>query len=188
MSRKQKVEGKGRAPVPHPFALRSKDPTTWRETAARMLPELAASIAAVDTPYLMWFDIRSAFERAYDADPPDESLIRRIYAFCDWCVDAPQGATAQDDLFTCVAGCFLEHIAEHPKARADMPRWFTLEDVQQAKQIFSHHIGERSFAALEAEFRAKGRGFASAKSAKSASRSPRGPAAPAAPGRRPSRR
>jgi hypothetical protein len=65
----------------------------WRETAYELLPELAEKITdpEIDTPYLLWFEIRDAFARAYDASPRDESLISRIYQYADWCMTAPRG-------------------------------------------------------------------------------------------------
>jgi hypothetical protein len=42
-----------------------------------MMPELAATIAAVETPYSLWFALWDAFRAAYD-EPLDHSLIARI--------------------------------------------------------------------------------------------------------------
>jgi len=119
-----------------------------------MLPELGEAVANAETPYLLWSELHGAFERAYDALPRDKSLIGRIYAFSDWCARAPRGDTAADDLLTCVAVCFLEHIPEHPAARWDMPAWFTLEELLASRAIFSYHIGDRAFLALADYFRA----------------------------------
>lgn len=53
----------------------------WRETAYELLPELGEKITdpEIDTPYLLWFELRHAFERAYGSSPRDESLISRIF-------------------------------------------------------------------------------------------------------------
>ena len=119
-----------------------------------MLPELAEQIHEAESPYNLWRGyIGPAFERAYDAEPRDESLIRRTFLYYDWCARAPRGETASDDLLTCVCVCFLEHIPEHPAARADMPRWFPLEELLLSRGIFSYMIGEDGFAELEAQFR-----------------------------------
>jgi hypothetical protein len=125
----------------------------WRETARQMFPELLEEIAEAENPWLFWFDLRDAFRRAYDASPRDESLIRRIYAYSDWCFDAPRGKAAADDLATCAALCFWEHIPMHPAARDDMPRWFTLEEIVYSKGIFSYLIGDERFRELEEHFR-----------------------------------
>ena len=125
----------------------------WKRVAREMLPELAEAVTDAETPYLLWFELRGAFEDAYEASPRDASLIRRIYAFSDWCVRAPRGETAADDLPTCVAVCFLEHIPEHPAARGDMPAWFTLEELLASRGIFGYHIGDQAFDELAAYFR-----------------------------------
>ena len=130
-------------------------PPHWREDVGARFPELRQEFDdyECDTPYLIWFQLRSAFERAYEQSPPDEAFIRRIYLYYDWCARAPRGKTAEDDLLTCVCVCFLEHIPEHPAARADMPRWFPLEELLLSRGIFSYMIGVDGFAELEAHFR-----------------------------------
>jgi hypothetical protein len=90
----------------------------WREKAYEMFPELASRFEAGDSPYTLWFELRQAFEEAYGKTPPDESLIRRIYRYSDWCCEEPRGNTAERDLFTCVAVSFYEHIPLHAKSSA----------------------------------------------------------------------
>jgi hypothetical protein len=126
----------------------------WRETAFELLPELAEKITdpEIDTPYLLWFEICAAFDKAYEASPRDESLIGRIYRYADWCVAAPRGDTAADDLLTCTCVCFYEHIPRHPAARDDMPRWISYQDFVGSEQIFRYHLTEEEFAALKQHF------------------------------------
>jgi hypothetical protein len=119
----------------------------WRQKADEMFPELASHFENVDTPYLLWFELRDAFEDAYDQTPRDESLIRRIYQYSDWCCDQPRGQTAEDDLLTCVAVCFYEHIPQHSAAREDMPRWWRAEDLREPS-IFQHHLSDEQFREL----------------------------------------
>ena len=116
----------------------------WRKKADEMFPELADRFAAADTPYLLWFELLYAFERAYDQTPQDESLIRRIYRYSKWCCEQPRGKNAEDDLLTCVAVCFYEHIPHHANARQDMPRWWRSEDLDDGPggepTIFAYHL------------------------------------------------
>ena len=51
--------------------------------AEEMFPELTARFEAADTPYLLWFELRDAFERACHQTPRDELLITRIYQYSD---------------------------------------------------------------------------------------------------------
>jgi len=67
--------------------------TPWREEAARLLPELAENARDAETPYLLWFDIRRAFEDAYGQQPRNESLIGRVYHYSAWW-DVFQGRAA----------------------------------------------------------------------------------------------
>lgn len=126
----------------------------WRETAYELLPELREKITDpdVDTPYQLWFEIMSAFDRAYDASPHDESLISRIYQYANWCMAAPRGETAEDDLATCTCVCFYEHIPEHLAARTDMPRWIPYQDFVGTEHFFRYHLTEEEFVALKQHF------------------------------------
>ena len=112
-----------------------------------MFPELVSRFEDADTPCLLWFELREAFVRAYEQSSRNESLIKRIYQYSDWCVDQPQGQTAEDDLTTCVAVCFYEHIPQHPTAREDMPRWWRAEDLREPS-IFQYHLSDEEFREL----------------------------------------
>jgi hypothetical protein len=126
----------------------------WRETAYELLPELGEKITdpEIDTPYLLWFELCRAFDKAYDTSPRNDSLISRIYQYADWCVTAPRGETATDDLLTCTCVCFYEHIPRHPAARDDMPRWIPYQDFVRSEQIFRYNLTEDEFLALKQHF------------------------------------
>lgn len=128
----------------------------WREKAREMFPELASrfepALKDVDTPYTLWFELREAFEEAYDKTPPDESLIRRIYQYSGWCCDQVRCNRADDDLLTCVSVSFYEHIPRHAKARDDMPRWWQREDLDVGpgeRHAFEHYLDAEQFAELK---------------------------------------
>jgi hypothetical protein len=117
----------------------------WKSEAVRRFPELGDKVEGWETPYLLWFDLRDAFEAAYRVVPRDEGMIRRVYEFADWCLEQPQGRKADDDLGTCVTVCFYEHIPESPEALADMPRWFKRQNVLEMREVFSYMVGEEGF-------------------------------------------
>ena len=125
----------------------------WRDEATRRFPQFAESISRADTPYFVWIELTNAFERAY-ADG-DEALIGEIYAYAGWCCRQPPGATAEDDLGTCVACCLFEDIPTMPKALQDMPRWWKLDDVVLMKPIFCYHAGVEGYAQILARFAEK---------------------------------
>jgi len=120
----------------------------WRETALHMLPELTPEIREAENPYFLWFALQDAFKAAYESTPRDESLIRRIYEFSDWCITAPRGETAEDDLPTIVCTCFYEHIPTYPAARDDMPRWISYEEFLGTVHFFRYHLLEEDFLRL----------------------------------------
>lgn len=118
------------------------------QKAESMFPDLVPEFDEVDNPYLLWIELRSVFEKAYERDPRDESMIERIYRYSDWCMSQPRGQTSGDDLFTCVAVCFYEHIPEHPGAREDMPRWWLAEDLVESG-VFHYHLTDDEFRDLK---------------------------------------
>jgi hypothetical protein len=120
----------------------------WRAEAIQRLPELRRVIAEAETVMAAWIELRMAFEDAYEAEPPDDSLIARIYSFADWCLDAPRNADAGRDPFTAVLVAFYEDIPTIKAARDDMPRWFTYDEVARNRQVFSYHLRPEEFDAL----------------------------------------
>jgi len=46
----------------------------WKQKAEETFPELVSRFDEADTPYLLWFELHDAFERAYEQSPRDESL------------------------------------------------------------------------------------------------------------------
>jgi hypothetical protein len=123
--------------------------STWRQKAVELFPEMVDQFEEVDTPYLLWSELLSAFFRAYEQVPRDESLIRRIYNYSDWCCDQPGGETASDHLPTCVSVSFYEHIPTHTAAREDMPRWWMVEDISAEPSMFRYFLSEQQFEMLK---------------------------------------
>ena len=121
----------------------------WKQTAREMLPELAGKIEEAENPYLLWLDLLQAFDEAYRAEPVDESLLERLYAYAAWCANAPRGQTAEDDLLTCVCVCFYEKIPCHPRAWAHLPRWIAWDTFLAGEEVFRAKLSEAEFAALK---------------------------------------
>lgn len=133
-------------------SVKNVDELPWRQKALQMFPELRDRIQAAENPYALWNDLITPFEDAYICQPPDRSLIDRVYGYARWCEDQPRGETAANDLLTCVAVCFYEHIPTHPLARKDMPNWFTWEQFTRGREAFKYHLGGEQFAELETVF------------------------------------
>jgi len=119
----------------------------WGKEAFERFPELIDQFDQVESPYQLWIELMDAFRKAYET-PRNEDLISRIYAYADWCCTQPEGATAEDDLGSCVCVCFYEDIPTIPAALEDMPRWFTRDEIVMMKQTFSYMVGEEGFQRL----------------------------------------
>jgi hypothetical protein len=120
----------------------------WRAEAFERLPELRGVITSADNVMALWIELQYAFEKAYQAEAPDDSLIARIYSFADWCEQAPRGPDASHDAPTAVTVAFYEHIPTSARAREDMPRWFRYADVANHPKVFGYLIGDEDYRAL----------------------------------------
>jgi hypothetical protein len=120
----------------------------WRAEALQRLPELRQIIDSAHEIMALWINLHLEFVRACEKVPHDESLISRIYSFADWCTHAKRGTDAGRDPLTAVNIAFFEDIPLCKPACEDMPRWVTFDEVAEAKEIFSYHIGEEQYRAL----------------------------------------
>lgn len=120
----------------------------WQEAALRMPPELQSEIVAAESPMSLWLKIICSFNEAYE-EPRNESLIRRVYEYADWCLRQEGGETAPELLPACVAVCFWEHLPTNRAAREDMPRWAPLGDVITNGHFFGRLISEEEFEGLK---------------------------------------
>ncbi|MDQ6786847.1 MAG: hypothetical protein M3033_08565 [Acidobacteriota bacterium] len=116
----------------------------WKRKALEILPEIKDDILESDNPMYLWIMIVLAFDEAYE-EPKNESFIKRVYDYEDWCLAQDKGETAGEHLPTCVVTAFWEHIPTNPAAREDMPRWFSLEDVLSNQHFFSYHLTDENF-------------------------------------------
>lgn len=118
--------------------------TEWLKEARRRLGDREDVFENVDTPYGLWSNLLEVFRRAYDY-PCKEADIRAIYDYAAWSCRQPRGQTAENDLLTCVAVCFYEHIPEIDAAVKDLPRWLKLSEVMTIREIFSYQAGAEGF-------------------------------------------
>jgi hypothetical protein len=130
----------------------NKSSFEWREEAARVLPELSDELAESDSPMGFWIEIIMLFDQAYESQT-DGDTIRRIFQYAFRCLEHDEeNVGAGEHLPTCVGVVFYEHIPTRPAARADMPQWFSREEVMLMKQIFSCHTSEKDYEDLLALF------------------------------------
>lgn len=115
----------------------------WRKEAHSRFPELEDP-DKIESPYSLWLELLEVFEEAYQP-PRNEEMIKRIYAYAEWCETQPRGIKAEDDLATCVCVCFYEHIPDNQYSLEDMPRWFSRSEVLLMEEVFSYHVGKEGF-------------------------------------------
>jgi hypothetical protein len=116
----------------------------WKRMAFELLPELNAVISESDNPMGLWIEIVLSFDEAYE-EPRNESFIKRVYEYEEWCLEQDKGETAAEHLPTCVVTAFWEHIPTNKASREDMPRWFRLEEVLENQHFFAYHLSAGNF-------------------------------------------
>lgn len=116
----------------------------WQRKALEVLPEMQDEIIESDNPMRLWIEIVLSFDEAYE-ESRNESFIKRVYDYEEWCLEQDKGETAAEHLPTCVATAFWEHIPTNQAAREDMPRWFSLEDVLANQHFFRYHLTDENF-------------------------------------------
>lgn len=123
----------------------------WRSKALELLPEIRKEILECDNPMGLWIEVHFAFDEAYE-EPKNDNFIRRVYAFEKWSLDQHDGTTAADHLPSCVTVAFWERIPTNPKARADMPRWFSVDAVIANGHFFKYFLSDEDFEELIAMY------------------------------------
>ena len=119
----------------------------WRAAAMEWLPEMRETIAEVPNVMSLWIELQGVFEDAYRA-PQNDDLIRRLYAYADWCLAAERNDDAARDPATAVMVAFYEHIPVRKASRDDMPRWFRYAEVERSRSVFGYHLSEEQFESL----------------------------------------
>lgn len=119
----------------------------WRAAAIERMPDLKSLVESSKTISELWVGLCDEFAIAYDK-PMNEDVIAQIYAFADWCVEAPRCDEDGRDPFSAVVVGFYESIPTLPNARDDMPRWFKYSAVKDNRLVFSYLIGDEAFEKL----------------------------------------
>jgi hypothetical protein len=100
----------------------------------------------------LWIELNMALSDAYDLDQPNDNLIRRIYAFAEWCFNQPRTEGAATDLSTAVAVCFVEHIPLDQRVAADLHRWFSVEDIKGFESLLRYHQTKEEYDKFLSDF------------------------------------
>jgi hypothetical protein len=108
----------------------------WRREASERLPELQPLIASklVIGPMMLWIELNQEFERRCAIDPPPFDLLKRIWGYCEWCLQH-----GSDEVRTAAALGFCEHLIDTPKRTQVLPKIMTRSDFLDLRNLLEHH-------------------------------------------------
>lgn len=99
----------------------------WLDKAWRMFSEFASEFETMLemsdlSPSGIWIVLSPALTIAYDEEPINEDLIRRIYEYAAWCLGQPQTDSSETDVSSAAAVGLIEDIPLCSKAKNDLYR------------------------------------------------------------------
>jgi hypothetical protein len=126
----------------------------WQAEALERFPELEAEINGHRQagPHGLWNELYLALERAYEKQPIDEDLIRRIYDYALWCFQQPVTADAETDIANATAVGLIENLPLSPRAMDDLHRWMSVETFEGCEALFRYHMSENEYTKFRTEF------------------------------------
>ncbi len=127
----------------------------WLSKALDIFPELQGELFLhhdQDSPSSLWIDLFSLLHFAYEEDPWNEDLIRRIYSYAAWCFEQPQPDSAETDLSNAAAFGLIEDIPLDRKISEDLYRWMSVEAFDGFENLFRYHLEDDAYRAFREEF------------------------------------
>ena len=110
--------------------------SVWRREASERLPELQRIISSklVDGPMMLWIELNIEFEKLCRQDPPPIDLLRRIWQYCDWCLQHGSG-----EVRTAAALGFCEHLIQTPERASLLPQLMRCDEYVELKPLMEYH-------------------------------------------------
>ena len=115
----------------------------WRKEAFDRLPECRKQLQAEKGTTMFFHHLGEVLYRAHLSK--DEDLIRRIYDYAMWCLAAPEGKDARDDLPTSITCSFFEHLPTHKEVRVEIGRWLSRSALEGMREVFLYHGTDEQF-------------------------------------------
>ena len=125
----------------------------WQQHALEMWPEYAQDIQEMEEPHELWYTLWPKFLEVTNGTR-DETLLRRIYAYAWWSLDQSQ------DVLNAAVLDFYENLPNHPRVRAEMHRYLTIDQFDSIKEVWRYGRSDAEYAALIDDLRNIRRGKA----------------------------
>ncbi len=131
----------------------------WQAKALELFPDLRELIAAQPNAMSLWIELTLAIETVYADNPVRDELIGRFYDYAVWCLKQPRTDSAETDIYTAVAVCFIEHIPLHQRVGGDLYRWMSAGSFHSFENLFRYHLDDEQFKKFAGEFHTKKKSF-----------------------------
>jgi hypothetical protein len=131
----------------------------WQAKALELFPELREKIEEQSTPMGLWIELPFALDDLYEEQPLNDERIGKFYEYAAWCFEQPRTDSAETDLSSAVAVCFIEDIPLHKRIAADVYRWMSVGSFHGFENLFRYHLSDEEFKKFSAEFNAKKKNF-----------------------------
>lgn len=131
----------------------------WQTKALEVFPDRRELIEEQPNPMSLWIELTIALGHVYEESPLSDERIEKFYDYAAWCLKQPRTESAETDLSTAVAVCFIEHIPLHPGISDDVYRWLSAESFDGFENLFRYHLSDEEFKKFASEFHAKKKTF-----------------------------
>jgi hypothetical protein len=128
--------------------------SAWRRQAVERLPEFRAVIESAATPMALWVELVLRFEDAVRLG--DEGLVRRFFAYAEWCWDAAPGQATEAR--TAAVCAFYEHLPLVRGLGDQLHHHLPRQRFLAIQDAFRHHLGEAEFARFRDNYLRQARG------------------------------
>lgn len=121
--------------------------SAWRRIAIEKFPQHRGLVERSKSVGMLWVDLWIIFVYAH-RPPVDETTIKGVYAFADWCLAESRDA----DISTSTVCHFYEHLPTESLVRRDVAKHMSRRDFLGMSEVFKYHLSPEEHAAFIREF------------------------------------
>ena len=134
----------------------------WRAKALESFPDLQDIVKEEQGgPIGLWIELFYKLTRAYDEQPSNDDLIRRIYDYADWCLNQPSTGDATTDPSSAAAVGLFESIPLNQNVSEDLHRWISVEQFEGFENLFRYLQSDEEYLRFTDKFMRKKKGLTS---------------------------